>query len=223
MAQRIVFIVEDKGVKEELFDFKYYSGFSITQRQKSIISLQEEINKKYKSDVLEVSSKSLNSLGQKLSAFNLKVDIKGLKISLENIFQSSKVFENGGPYLDLLNVPPVQAKKDPRLKNSGNLVKFRFDGVDYPLKPKTAFYDYIYCCAILKNKQLIKDLANYTIFTDIEFNHKKSINCQARSLAIFVYLYANNLINTYLSNFDNFKKLPFYNSSNPSTEQLKLF
>lgn len=62
---------------------------------------------------LEISTKSEEPLGRKLSAFHLTLN----HYALENVFQSAKVFENGGPYLDLLNVAPREAKHDERLKN----------------------------------------------------------------------------------------------------------
>ena len=213
MAERKVFIVDSCGVIEETIDFKYYTGFAISQKQKSIDSLHKEIKRKYHSNILEVSSKSKDELGVKLSAFNLKVEINGKLIAIENIFQSSKVFEKGGPYTDLLFESPIKAKKDIRLKDSGKLIKFIFKGKEFPIKPKTLFYDWIYCITLTKNKQLINDLVKFDIFTDIEFNDKKSINCQARSAALFVYLYRNNLIDKALENIDNFKAVAYSNKN----------
>ena len=40
---------------------------------------------------------------------------------LECVFQGSKVFENGGPYRDLVLNSPYKAKKAKRLKESGKL------------------------------------------------------------------------------------------------------
>ena len=39
------------------------------------------------------------------------------------------------------------------------------------------------------------DLCVYDWFTDIEFNQKKSINCQARSVTIYKLLQKKNLFN----------------------------
>ena len=47
------------------------------------------------------------------------------EFSVENAFQAGKVFENGGPFLDLLTVTPREAKRDTRLKESGRLLKFK--------------------------------------------------------------------------------------------------
>ncbi len=225
MAKRMIFFVTDdnKLIKEDLIEFTYYSGFAISQKQKSVKSLHEEISKKHPGNILEVSSKSIDDFGIKLSAFNLKIEFDGRLVSLENIFQASKVFENGGPYIDLLDVTPIEAKKDERIRNSGNLIKFTFNGKDYPTIPKTAFYDYFYCCALYKNPDLSKKIINYNIFTDIEFNHEKSINCQARSAALFVSLYRNNMIEKYIHSFDEFVTLPFYKEKSNGGIQLKLF
>ena len=121
-------------------------------------------------------------------------------------FQSSKVFENGGPYLDLIDVEPYQSKKDRRLRNSGNLVRFKLENVDYPLEPKTLFYDWIYINALSKQPNLYKKIINYNAFTDIEFNPERSINCQAKSVALFVILYKQGILDEALSNIEVFKK-----------------
>ncbi len=209
MAKRMAFIVTKNGIEERLFDFKYYSGFALSQKQKSILSFHEEINKCYKEQVLEISSKSPDALGKKLSAFNLMVKYKNRLISVENIFQASKAFENGGPYEDLLFVKPIEAKKDERLKKSGALIAFRFNGKNYPIKPKTLFYDWIYCRALSHYSNYIEELIKYSIFTDIEFNNDKSYNCQARSVAIYVYLEKCGLTNEALSSIDKFLKYSY--------------
>ena len=102
------------------------------------------------------------------------------------MFQSSKVFENGGPYRDLLNVHPKDAKRDERLRTSGMLVGFNYNGCDFPLEPKTVFYDYIYISAVKQSLTAdeIRRIAEFTHFTDIEFNPQKSINTQAKTVAI---------------------------------------
>ena len=121
------------------------------------------------------------------------------------IFQSSKVFENGEPYLDLLMVSPKQAKTDPRI-HSSRLVKFNFENKDYPLIPRTIFYDYIYMNALLENKDIIENLVKYDAFTDIEFNPNKSINCQAISACKFVSLYRLGIIDR-IKDFNSFMEL----------------
>lgn len=120
-------------------------------------------------------------LGKRLSAFNLVLDGH----PLECVFQSSKVFENGGPYRDLLDVLPKAAKRDERLKSSGKLIGFRYSEEDWPLEPKTVFYDWIYYNAASSTLSAdeLKQLTEYDAFTDIEFNTSRSLNTQARSIA----------------------------------------
>lgn len=182
MAERPVYYISNGKVKVRDYSFEWFPGFAISQKQKSIDSLHNAILKNNKAVPLEVSTKSKNPLGVKLSAFNLKLN----GYTLENIFQSSKVFAFGGAYKDLLNVYPKDAKKDIRLKNSGELKAFDYNGEIFPLFPKTLFYDYIYIKAVVEslNDEEIQEIRNYNHFTDIEFNPQKSINTQAKSVAI---------------------------------------
>ena len=86
------------------------------------------------------------------------------------------------------------AKKDERLKNSGNLIAFEYRDTRWKLEPKTAFYDWIYLNALNLNDDLKQQALAYDAFTDIEFNPQKSINCQAYSIALFVALTKRNLL-----------------------------
>ena len=204
MAKRKTFVVSLNDIFEEKeIEFVFYSGFSITQKQKSIESLHNAIKELYyDAEILEISSKSPIELGRKLSAFNLKLD----GIALENIFQSSKVFEYGGPYEDLLSKTPIEAKKDPRIKDNGRIIGFKYQGINYPTIPKTLFYDWMYCQALYSDKELMSLIINYDFFTDIEFNHEKSLNCQARSAAIFVSLYQKGLLEECLADIVKFEE-----------------
>lgn len=224
MAQRICFMStpgENQMYKEVLVDFKYHSGFALSQKMKSIESMHESIELlDSKLKIIEISTKSMNPLGVELSAFNLKFydEDYGGEFFIENIFQSSKVFQNGGPYIDLLHVHPRDAKRDERLKNSGKLKHFHYNNKDWPLEPKSMFYDWIYINALKRYKNLSKDIVAYNAFTDIEFNHKKSINCQARAAAIFVSLSKLNLLNSVLEDIEKFKSI-----YPEATQQLKMF
>ena len=60
--------------------------------------------------------------------------------------------------------------------------------LEWPLEPKTAFYDYIYVKAVIDNFGYEVNLDEYRWFTDIVFNPNKSINCQARAIALYKLL-----------------------------------
>ena len=159
----------------------------------------------------------------KLSAFNLKIKTnKGQEISVESAYQSSKVFEHGGPYTDLLYVDSRISKKDQRIKNGGNIVGFTFDGRDFEIEPKTFFYNWLYINTLNLHKVLGDKLMEFDAFTDIEFNPKKSLNCQAEAAAIYVSLRKQNLLSIALRDKDSFKKV-VYQIENVEMEQLNLF
>lgn len=214
MAQRPVFVVKEKYPFYHTYtlNFTYHSGFSLSQVQKNIMALHEEFGKTVLArngmKINEVSSKSLDPEMKKLSAFKLMKFVPSLNksVPLECAFQAGKVFIKGGPYLDLLEVSPKAAKKDERLKTSGKIIGFEFEGVRYPTEPKTIFYDWLYLNACLENPDISKALLEYDAFTDIVFNPEKSLNCQARSSAIFVSLSRLGLLDK-VKDFEEFRNL----------------
>lgn len=207
MAKKKYFIIKNDKIKEKLIEYEFNPGFAIVQKQKNIVNIHKEILKKEGDihKILEVSSKSMEDIGIKLSAFNLCIKTKKAeKISVESIFQGSKVFENGGPYIELIYRNSKDAKKDERLKNSGKLIKFYYNSESWDIEPKTIFYDWIYINSLWINiKEKIIDInliLDRDIFTDVEFNHEKSLNCQARSVALFIILYKNKILEECLEN-----------------------
>ena len=192
MAFRPVFVVDlvKPYVAERSVDFEYHSGFSVQQKQRSVASLHRSFGVQFPElRVLEVSSKGNVELGVRLSAFNLMIQHGPFgSYSVESAFQSSKVFVCGGPYVDLLEVSGREAKKDQRLVKSGDLLGFRFFSREFPLNPLTYFYDWLYASALWRNRILLEQVLSYDAFTDIEYNPKRSINCQARSVAKVVGL-----------------------------------
>ena len=175
-------------------EFQWYAGFSVSQKQKSIADMHRvAVERRVCLRPLEISSKSEIELGNALSAFNLKIRLSDDKITtLENVFQAAKIFERGGPFKDLLDCTPIEAKRDTRLKESGDLVAFQGKSRKWPTEPKTAFYDWIYANAVSRQPDLFNALLEYDAFTDIEFNPAKSFNCQARSAALLVWLNRTN-------------------------------
>jgi len=212
MAKRPIFVplINGKGlVLERYVDFEWYAGFAKSQKQKSIRALHEMAAREYGvKSPLEVSSKSETPLGVALSSFNLKFETqRGRLLTVEAAFQGSKVFACGGPYRDIFDMKPMDAKKDERLRNSGFLKNFTFFGVCWELEPKTAFYDWLYINALLKNPNLASQVTDIDGFTDIEFNPEKSINCQARAAALYCALFHSEKLDFALSSNENFISL----------------
>lgn len=199
MAVRPVFEVLDRSPYYAEFpvEFPWHAGFAVSQKQKSITEIHNAYHR-FKPDrkLLEVSSKSTAKEGTELSAFHLLIFVPSLKksVPVECAFQAGKVFEHGGPYRDLLESSPRTAKKDERLKNSGKIIAFEFEGERFPTIPLTFFYDWLYMTALIQNPQKADLLLDYQAFTDVEFNPGKSISCQARTDAVFVSLHHLGLL-----------------------------
>jgi len=209
MATRPIFIPKISDnllVEEKLLEFKWHPGMAKSQKQKSIVELHNVASNYGLKNILEISSKSESDLGIKLSAFNLLITTKKNKniFTVETAFQGSKVFQKGGPYKDLFGMDSRAAKKDIRLRESGSLIRFEFFGKTFPLVPRTFFYDWLYINALVQNKILSKEIMNYEGFSDIEFNPKKSINCQAHAVALYVSLVKQELLEEVLFSPSNF-------------------
>ncbi len=203
MANRPVYLpnkTKTAFIREIPIEFPWFAGMSVSQKQKSIDSLHAAIHQQRGvENVLEVSSKSRTPLGVSLSAFNLMTPHNGQNLSVEVVFQGSKRFERGGPYTDILAMTSREAKTDPRLRDSGALIGFVLNNEPWPLTPVTAFYDWLYLHALQAHPDLSSQLMAYGGFTDIEFNPEKSLNCQARSAALFVSLSKDGLLDKALS------------------------
>ena len=209
MARRLVFVPgsESPYVSELSLEFEHFSGSSIQQKQRSIASLHAFPS----SRVLEVSSKSERDLGVQLSAFNLMIEHPGRgSYSVECAFQASKVFEHGGPFVDLFDVSSRAAKTDRRLRESGKLVGFKYFAHEFPLEPKTYFYDWLYASALCRDDKLVEQVMMFDAFTDIEHNPERSINCQARTVAKVVGLSRAGLLEDALQSPQAFLELGYH-------------
>jgi len=192
MAKRPVFLPSARPqqlVVEEMISFTWHPGMAESQKKKNVAALHDSALEKGLGPLLEVSTKSTDWIGRQLSAFNLELPLDdGRLIPLECAFQGSKVFEPGGPYQDLYWGSSREAKRDSRLRSSGDLVGFRLEEQEFPTVPKTAFYDWLYLRSVSHATEFLSQVQSYAGFTDIEFNPKRSINCQARSCALAVSL-----------------------------------
>jgi hypothetical protein len=226
MAERPIFVPVEGGpnfVREISLEIPWASGFAPVQKKKNISALHEAAAQRGFAPLLEISTKSDVVVGQHLSAFHLKVESKIGLIPLESAYQGSKVFERGGPYTDLFELEARTAKRDVRLQESGRLIRFEFGGHTFPLSPPTVFYDWLYLTAIYPHRAWLKDRLTehekFAGFTDIEFNPSKSINCQARSCALFVTLLKRELFDKVIQSPESFIEAMKGDGRSPITKE----
>lgn len=210
MATRPVFVPKKEGrllISEVPVDFKWSPGMAPSQKKKNVAALHVAARARGLNCLLEISSKSEHEVGRRLSAFSLNLNVEDRAISLECAYQGSKVFRQGGPFTDLFTLSPRQAKKDPRLRSSGELTGFFFMGEKFPLSPKNAFYDWLYIQALYPHRTWINENVSYQGYTDIEFNPAKSINCQARAFAELKALSVRDQLERVAQEFSYFASL----------------
>lgn len=188
-------------------------------------------------DILEVSTASTDfETGRALSALNLMYEDTetGRLHSVENWFQAAKVFGKDdheyGPYPELLTVKAPKRYLNAHLDQKtaahyegdelfqrvqseigdASLIRFELWGKEFPLVPRSCFYDYLYAKALHqgRNADLAARLCDYRVFTDIMFNpgtgKRRKYNTQARSCAIFVSLTKRGVIDDALLNIESF-------------------
>lgn len=176
---------------EQTVEFKWNRGLNINQQRKNVIAVHASYAVMHpERRILEISSRSLAEEGRALSAFKLMKFVPSREVSLpvENLYQGGKIFELGGPFTDMYDVPPMRAKKDERLHTLGHVTGFYFEGRTYSREHYDAFYNWLYINALMENPELAQPLLSYDGFTDLAFNPKKGKSCQARSAAIYVSL-----------------------------------
>lgn len=198
MARNACFLPgTDRAFEERIIEYRQ-------QKRKDVLAFRKAVSEYYPDKkILEISRKSDNSLGVRLSAVNLKLD----GYPLECVYQSSKHFEGDGRFDFLLYEKPEYARKYVRDNAFGDVICFVYNGMLFNRHPKTMFYDYIYIKAVCQSGIDLSKLLEYGAFTDIDFNPAVSYNCQARSCAILVHLLKNGTLNHHLSSVDSFREL----------------
>src|SRR5579871_3444023 len=105
MAERPVFIPQNSGrllATEVPIEFKWNPGMAPSQKKKNIHALHAAAKLRGLNRLLEISSKSDDEIGRRLSAFSLKLALDETPVFLESAYQGSKAFQRGGPYVDIL-------------------------------------------------------------------------------------------------------------------------
>lgn len=217
MAEKSVFISKVKYpfFEEVHVNIDWFGGFALSQKRKCQIGLHQNFLMEYpKEKILEISSSSLMSLGAKLSAMHLsKRTLKGIT-TVESAFQSSRIYGDGakriGPFPEYRFLPGRECKK--LVKEAAKEMhsyQYELDGLTFyaPAHHISQFYDFLYLNALLEpeNEEVKNKLLQekYTAFTDLA---TKSLNCQARSAAIFVGLVRAGMIDE-VRDYDSYLKL----------------
>ena len=207
MATRPVFIPLFEGptlIEERPIDFQWHPGMSIEQKRKNIAALHAASGLPR---VLEISTRSTVSVGRKLSAFNLRILLEKGTYPLESVYQSSKVFKNLGAFQEISLYRPAKAKRFIRECVREPLIGFLLEGRNYPLEPKNAFYDWLYIRCLGDHAEWIRENVKYDGFTDIEYNPKKGINCQARAFAEYISLMERGQLYKVANDFETFVEI----------------
>lgn len=211
MAKRIYFIAKPsyRGlIVEKNIQYEHFRGESQKQKNRSIHAMHHAIKAMESGGkILDVSKNSNEPLGRELSSVNLIYEGKSGAYPVMNIFQSAKIFDGGGPFTDLLLENPRVSSKDKRLKDSGRLLGFHFEGEPYSLTPRHYFFDWIYVNALYQKKKLHEVVTAYDMITDVDYNMNSMFASSARACAYFISLYHADLLEEALETRESFQRI----------------
>lgn len=199
MAERNFWTIVDGKVAKGLIHFRWEPGTPISQRRNSCVNMHEALDFHCDLKSLDISSASTENFGVALSAFNLTWRGR----TVECWYQGSKVYSVAGPMHSLYNATSMEAKQSMKNPGLGTLIGFNLEGIEYPMIPKTVFYDYIYLCGMYENYGDKLDLSMYDCFTDVQATVDIDA-CQARSVCLYKLLQMRNMFYL-LDNFDQFR------------------
>ena len=192
--------------------FRWYPGLARTQQQQSIEALHEQTRNQHPElgEMLEVSSRASQSIGRALSAFNLSLRLPGVGlVALESAYQCAKVHAHGGPWPEMMTLDPMTVRRRLTTYRDSPLCGFRLLGQDWPLEPCSLFYDWLYAHALRSHPGLLEQAREFAAFTDIAFNPKRSLACQASALARVMFLVERGRLDQALASPDSFRLLAF--------------
>lgn len=225
-AERPVFLSTAdpaRPVDSRLLRFRWFPGRSGDQKRRCIESLHDRVRAELigVERIMEVSRSSVDHAGRALSAFNLALQLpEAGRVTVECAYQCAKVFDSGGPFPELLELPPDTVRRRLAGHSASSFRGFHLLGRDWPTEPDTLFYDWLYASALLDNPQLMGKALAFQAYSDIAFNPRRSRACQARALARAVSLQRAGVLERALRSPDCFAELGFPDRQPSQQEEL---
>lgn len=143
---------------------------------------------------LEVSLASSQPEGVAAAAMKLPLHLEelGQDVPVGIVYEASKVFENGGPYTDLLQCSRQKVQKDARLQQSGRCTGYRLEGAEFSAEPHPyAFFNWLYGCALRQAPEKAEGVLKFGAFSDLNLGSSKmDRNSPARAAAVYAGLAA---------------------------------
>lgn len=208
MAKRPVYIITEDVhcYQKEMIEFVWVPGQALSRQRQNIRNMQAACAERYPGKkMLEISTKSEDPAGVALSGFELILTEKdGRAVPVEAAFHAGKVFEYGGPFPELKDLPVRKARSDERLTRYGKVIAYEDENGRFPVCSERIYYDWLYVKALHGHPETVRAAVGYEIFTDIAFNPKTMERCQAEAAAIYMSLLRRGQLEEALEDAEHF-------------------
>lgn len=201
MAVRKVFLslTEYPYVKEISVTFPWLNG----AKQQNVQAVLDAFHDVYPDvPALEVSLASSQPEGIGAAAMKLPFCLKTQQdVPVGMVYEASKVFADGGPYPELLQLPSRKRGKNCPQPKDGKCIGYRLEETDYPVQPYPyAFFNWLYGCTLRRNPEQAGGVLKFGAFSDLDLgSSKKDRNSPARAAAVYAGLAAAGKLDCYES------------------------
>ena len=201
MAVRKVFLslTEYPYVKEISVTFPWLNG----AKQQNVQAVLDAFHDVYPDvPALEVSLASSQPEGVGAAAMKLPFCLKTQQdVPVGMVYEASKVFADGGPYPELLQLPSQKRGKNRPQPKDGKCIGYRLEETDYPVQPYPyAFFNWLYGCTLRRNPEQAGRVLKFGAFSDLDLgSSKKDRNSPARAAAVYAGLAAAGKLDCYES------------------------
>lgn len=201
MAVRKVFLslTEYPYVKEISVTFPWLNG----AKQQNVQAVLDAFHDVYPDvPALEVSLASSQPEGIGAAAMKLPFCLKTQQdVPVGMVYEASKVFADGGPYPELLQLPSQKRGKNRPQPKDGKCIGYRLEETDYPVQPYPyAFFNWLYGCTLRRNPEQAGGVLKFGAFSDLDLgSSKKDRNSPARAAAVYAGLAAAGKLDCYES------------------------
>lgn len=161
---------------------------------------------------LDVSHRTDYDQGRVLNENNLKLTIGKRSVSVRNMIKNCTIYQGNKHYDDFVETVEVDGVKKKRRTKLTRPIRYEYQDVIFALDQEQALVDALVFDALKSHPDLVKMLkeVGYNVFSDRQYSPERSSFCVADSLALYVALSKEGVLDDYYQNSELYKTARSY-------------